>query len=272
MARIDTMHPACIEVEEVEGHVANIGDGEHEEEARRIRCNGKHGQIEDEVGDHGAIWCAMLVGFAKIFRKPAVNGSLVKRAGRACHSRHDRQHEGQDHENHEDGMNEGTAADHVTCRIRNTGAADNAGLQHPIKAENALEGEGNGNEENDAQNAGIEDGLKGIRLWVDEFAGVANGRFKAISRPSRDIKTAQEQRPAVNVPRAVFSRRQSRRRNEMGEIIPMHFAGQNRQNADRHKRGNNDNADPFLEHRRAGNAPMLDKEDPQHDERADKEG
>ena len=58
----------------------------------------------------------------------------------------------------------------------------------------------------------------------------------------------------------------------MGEVVPMHFARQNRQNADSNKSGDNDNADPFLKHRRTGNAPMLDKEYPQHDERADKEG
>ena len=77
-------------------------------------------------------------------------------------------------------MDEGTAADHVTCRIRNTGAAHNARLQHTIKAENALEGKWNGNEENDAENARIEDGLKRVCLRVDEFASVAHGRFEAI--------------------------------------------------------------------------------------------
>ena len=47
-------------------------------------------------------------------------------------------------------------------RVGDAGAVDDRGRQHAVEAEHALEGEGHQDEEHEAEQAGVEDGLEGV--------------------------------------------------------------------------------------------------------------
>ena len=148
-------------------------------------------QIEREVGPHRAGRRAMLVDVVEIARQPAVLRTLIERARRTCHRRHDGEEQREDHQDHEELRDDLAAAHHVAKRFADAGAIDDAGCQHAGVAEHALEGEGDEEEEQAAQKAGIEDRLEGVGLRVLEFAGVADGRFEAVGRPGRDEQAAR---------------------------------------------------------------------------------
>ena len=98
------------------------------------------------------------------------------------------------------------AADHAGHRVGDARAIDDRGRQHAVEAEHALEGERHQDEEQHAQQAGIEDRLEGVGARVLELRGVADGGLEAVGRPRGDEHAAEHQRPAGNVPRAGLRR------------------------------------------------------------------
>src|SRR5882762_4427611 len=103
-------------------------------------------------------------------------------------------------------------------------------------AEDALEGEGDQEEEQAAEKARIEDRLECIGLRVLQFACIADGRLEAVGGPGRDIETSEKERPAAVAPGTVGSRVGSRRRQQIGDVGHVDLAAEDREQADNKKR------------------------------------
>ena len=103
MTAVDTMQPTGVEVQEVEDDVADVGDGQDEEETGRVGSgDGQNAKIDAEVSPHGTRGRAVRVDVAQITRQPAVDGALVERSRGSGHCGHDRQEQRQDHQHHHD--------------------------------------------------------------------------------------------------------------------------------------------------------------------------
>ena len=136
---VDTMDPAGVQVEEVEDDVAAVGNRQNEEEAGSVRgCDREKAQVEYQVRPHCSRRSAVLVRMIKIPRQPAVDGTLIKRARRPSHRRHDRQHQCQDHQHHHDVDDETRTADHCSHRICDAGTIDDRRCQHAVEAKGRL--------------------------------------------------------------------------------------------------------------------------------------
>ena len=105
-----------------------------------------------------------------------------------------------------------------------------------------------------------------------ELAGVADGGLEAVGRPCRDEHAAENQRPAADVPRAGLGRIGRRQRHQRRIVVPVDLPGEDRHDADDQHRDDDQQADIFLHVGGAEDAAMLDREDDQHQHRADEEG
>src|SRR5262249_17319862 len=70
-------------------------------------------------------------------------------------------------------------------------------------SERALESEGHQGEEHDTEEPRIEDRLESIGLRIAQLAHIADRRFERVGRPCGDEQAAEEQGPAMGVPRCV---------------------------------------------------------------------
>ena len=165
-----------------------------------------------------------------------------------------------------------SAADHAGQCIGDAGAVDDRRRQHAVQAEHALEGEGHQDEQQHAEQAGIEDRLERVGAGVLELRGVADRGLETVGRPCGDEHAAKHQRPAGDVPRAGLRRIGGGQRHQRRKIRPVDLAGEDRHDADDQHRDDDQQADIFLHIGGAEDAAMLDGEDDQHQHRADEEG
>ena len=97
-------------------------------------------------------------------------------------------------------------------------------------------------------------------LGILELACVADGGFESVGRPRRDEHSAENQRPAADVPRARLRSVGGRQRHQRRIVSPIDLPGDDRNHADDQHRDDDQQSDIFLHVGRAEDAAMLDGE------------
>ena len=248
VAAVDAVDPPGIQVQEVEDDVAAVADRQDEVVGGGVgRGDGEQDQVEDEVRPHRRGRRAIVVDVRQIARQPAVDRALIERARGARHRGDDDQDQRRDHQDHEQGADDRAAAGHHRAHgMGNAGAGDDVAGQHALEAEIALEGDRHQDEQHQAQQAGIEDGLEGVGRRILELARVADRGLEAVGRPGGDEHAAQHQGPAGDVPGARIGHIRRGQRHEGREVLGMEVAVEERHHADDEQRDDDDQADDGL--------------------------
>ena len=166
---------------------------------------------------------------------------------------------------------DGAGANHSSQSFSDTIAIDHAVRQHAGLTQHTLEGEGYDEEEQAAEQAGIEDRLEGIGLRIPELARIAHRGLKTVGGPGGDIEAPEEERPAAQRPGTINAGIKAGRRHERRDIGQIDLAHEDRQYADDQQGNENNDRKPFLRTGGRSDAAMLNGEDDQHHDGANKE-
>ena len=198
---------------------------------------------------------------------------LVQRARGTSHGRHDRQDQGEEQQHDQDLGDELAAFNHAGQGPAHVRSGIDTGIEHALRAQYALEDDGDEGVGGDAEQTGVDDGPPHVLARVLELAHVADGRFEGVGRPGRDEKTAEKEQPPALVP---DSRHDGAagvlgKRRERQEVSEYDVAGQQRHDAYDEKGQQRRHRQNSLDARGAKYAAMLDREHDQHDDRANDE-
>ena len=173
-----------------------------------------------------------------------------------------------------DSLDEGTAAEHPRHGFADAHAAVDVRRQHSRETESALEGQRHEDENGEADEAGIEDGLERIAFRILELPRVADRRLEPVGGPGRDEETSKDENPTRLVPKPVdgIAVRIVPERHERQEVLTRQIAREQRNDADQHQGQQRRHTHEHGRARGTQDTAMLDQEAGQHQDQADEEG
>ena len=110
--------------------------------------------------------------------------------------------QGKEQQNNENFCDDLTTFHHAGQRPAHIRSGIDAGIEHALRAQHALENDRDEGVGGDTEQTGVDDGPPHVLARVLEFAHVADGRFKGVRGPGSDEKTTEKEQPTAFVPDA----------------------------------------------------------------------